>query len=66
MPLSLADAQPIETAPRDGSRIEVFLGRDQTWVPAYWAKQTQAWVRWLDPERRTLHRVTHWRPARHD
>jgi hypothetical protein len=27
VPLSLADPQPIETAPRDGSRVEVFLAR---------------------------------------
>ena len=63
MPLPLADAQPIETAPRDGSPIEVCITGRDAWLPAYWARQTQAWVLWDDPHRRTLHQVTHWRPA---
>jgi hypothetical protein len=52
---------PIESAPPDETRIWVFLAGQGTWVEAYWAKQTQAWVRWGDPERRTLRRAMHWR-----
>lgn len=54
------DQQPVETAPRD--RVIDVLTRDGVWVRAYWAQQTQAFVRWDDQERRTL-RVTAWREA---
>jgi hypothetical protein len=50
-------------APRDGSLIEVSHGPDQEIVLARWFAQTQAWVSDGDPYRRTLHRVTGWRPA---
>jgi hypothetical protein len=50
--------QPITTAPRDGTMIWVLAG--DTWVRAFWARQTQAWIGEDDPLRRTLHRVTAW------
>jgi hypothetical protein len=54
--------RPIDTAPRDGSVIEVRHGPDQATVHARWAAQNQGWIRSDDPDRRTLHRVTEWRP----
>jgi hypothetical protein len=36
---------------------------DLTVTLARWFTQTQAWIRDDDPYRRTLHRVTGWRPA---
>jgi len=56
--------RPIETAPRDGSVIEVRHGPDQEVVKAYWAGQNQAFVRDDDPDRRSLHRVTGWWPVK--
>jgi hypothetical protein len=56
-------SQPIDTAPRDGTRVMIFLAGEDAWTLGYWFRQTQAWVRWDDPDRYTLRRVTHWRPA---
>jgi hypothetical protein len=50
-------------APRDGTVIEVRHGPDQGVVLARWAGQTQAWIADADALRRTLHRVSVWRPA---
>ena len=50
------------SAPRDGTAIEVRHGPDQEVVRAEWSGQAQAWIRDDDPHRRTLHRVTGWRP----
>lgn len=55
--------RPIATAPRDGTVIEVRHGPTQTPVRAEWSGQNQGWIRADDPERRTLHRVTEWRPV---
>ena len=52
----------IKTAPKDGTVIEVRHGPDQEIVRAEWSGQGQAWVREDDPLRRTLHKVTGWRP----
>jgi hypothetical protein len=52
----------MKTAPRDGTVIEVRHGPDQAVARVVWAGQTQAWIREDDPLRRTLHRVTGWRP----
>jgi hypothetical protein len=54
----------ITTAPRDGTLIEVRHGPDQVTVLARWAGQNQAFIRDDDPLRRTLHRVSLWRPAK--
>jgi hypothetical protein len=53
----------MSTAPRDGTVVEVKHGPDQEVVRAYWSGQNQAWVREDDPLRRSLHRVTVWRPV---
>jgi hypothetical protein len=52
----------MRSAPTDGSSIEVRHGPDQEIVQAHWAGQNQAFIRDDDPLRRTLHRVTGWRP----
>jgi hypothetical protein len=54
----------IASAPRDGTLIEVRHGPDQGIVLAPWAGQNQAFVRDDDPLRRTLNRVSLWRPAK--
>jgi hypothetical protein len=54
----------IASAPRDGTLIEVRHGPDQVIVLAWWAGQNQGFVRDDDPLRRTLHRVSLWRPAK--
>jgi hypothetical protein len=51
----------MDTAPKDGTVIEVRHGPDQEIVRAYWAGQNQAFVREDDPHRKSLHRVTGWR-----
>ena len=55
--------RPIETAPQDGSVVEVRHGPEQAVVRAYWAGQNQAFVREDDPHSKTLHGVTGWRPV---
>jgi hypothetical protein len=52
----------IGTAPRDGTLIEVGHGPDQAVAVAYWSGQNQAFVADADPLRRSLQRVTGWRP----
>jgi hypothetical protein len=54
----------MRTAPKDGSVVEVRHGPDQEVVRAHWAAQNQAFVRTDDPHRKTLHRVTGWRPVK--
>jgi len=51
------------SAPRDGTAIEVCHGPQQEVVRAEWNAQAQSWIRDDDPHRRTLHRVTGWRPV---
>jgi hypothetical protein len=55
--------RPISTAPHDGTVIEVRHGPDQTKAFARWAAQNQGWIRSDDPDRKTLHRVSEWRPV---
>jgi hypothetical protein len=59
----MARLRPMSDAPRDGTLIEVKCGPQGEVVLAVWFAQTQAYVRDGDPYRRTLHRVTGWRPA---
>lgn len=53
----------MRSAPRDGSAIEVKHGLQQEIVLARWSGQSQSWIKVHDPDRRTLHQVTAWRPA---
>ena len=53
----------IKLAPHDGTPIEVRHGPGQEVVLAEWSGQAQAWIRVDDPQRKTLHQVTGWRPA---
>ena len=55
--------QDMGRAPRDGTTIEVKHGMHQEIVRAGWDDQKQAFIREDDPDRRTLHRVTEWRPV---
>ena len=52
-------ASPIDTAPRDGSLINVLAGLDQLPVKAHWSKTAQGW---MDNELRVLHLVSKWIP----
>jgi hypothetical protein len=54
----------MRSAPKDGTAIEVRYGPDQEIVRAVWSGQGQAWVQVDDPHRKTLHRVTGWRPVK--
>ena len=56
--------RPMDSAPRDGTVVEVKHGPQQETVRAYWSGQNQAFVRDDDPNRKTLHQVTEWRPVR--
>lgn len=56
--------RPIESAPRDGTVIEVRHGPAQEIVRALWSGQAQGWIREDDPLRRTLHGVSVWRVVR--
>ena len=51
------------TAPKDGTMIEVRHGPYQETVRAVWSGQNQAFILNGDPLRKTLHRVTGWRPV---
>ena len=53
--------QHVFSAARHGTRIEVRRPDEREWVVVYWAKQTQAWVAWGDPDRRTMRFVMEWR-----
>ena len=53
----------IRSAPKDGTVIDVLHGPEQEIVRAEWSGQGQAWVREDDSLRRTLHKVTGWRPV---
>ncbi len=53
----------METAPRDGTDIEVRYGRDQQVVVAYYAKLLQGFIQSDDPLRKVLNMVTGWRPV---
>ena len=52
----------MRSAPQDGTVVEVRHGPDQEIARAEWSGQNQAWVRADDTQRKTLHRVTGWRP----
>ncbi len=54
----------MQSAPRDGTVIEVKHGPDQDVVRAVWSGQGQAWIHEDDPHRRALHRVAGWRPVK--
>jgi hypothetical protein len=53
----------MRSAPRDGSAIEIKHGLAQETALARWSGQSQSWVKVGDPDRKTLHRVSGWRPA---
>jgi hypothetical protein len=53
----------LQSAPRDGTAIEIKHGPAQEVVCARWSGQGHAWVRVGDPLPRALHRVTGWRPV---
>ena len=54
----------MSTAPRNATPIEVKHGPEQVIVLAEWSGQAQAWILVDDPHRKTLHRVTGWRPVK--
>jgi hypothetical protein len=54
----------IKSAPQDSTTIEVKHGPSQEIVRARWSGQTQAWIRDHDPIRKTLHKVSVWRPIK--
>ncbi len=53
----------VETAPKDGTTIEVKHGMHQQTVRAVWSGPDDAFIRKNDSYRWTLHRVTAWRPV---
>ena len=57
-----AKFRDMASAPRDGTTVEVCHGPQQEVARVEWNAQAQAWVREDDPHRRSLHRVTGWRP----
>ncbi len=59
-----ATFRDMNTAPRNATPIEVKHGPEQVIVLAEWSGQAQAWILVDDPHRKTLHRVTGWRPVK--
>jgi hypothetical protein len=62
---SREDAQPlldIESAPRDGTVIEIVHGPRRQVARARWRGAAQAFVRDLDPYGEPLGRIAGWRP----
>ena len=53
----------MRSAPQDGTVVEVKHGLDQEVVRAEWSGPAQAWILVDDRHRKTLHRVTGWRPV---
>ncbi len=53
----------MRSAPQDGTVVEVKHGLDQEVVCAQWSGQAQTWILVDDPLRKTLDRVTGWRPV---
>lgn len=62
-----SDWQPIETAPKDGHRLLLWLADEQFWLIGKWDKAEEMWHLpewdiWTGEE--GLHWLTHWmRPA---
>lgn len=65
----MSDWQPIETAPKDGTRIDVwaYWAEGDNWsrsADAYWSVEDQDWMldRWLAGQYVTPPKITHWMP----
>ena len=52
----------METAPRDGSVVLVWLRREPNPLLAHWSVPLHGWLRDDDPQRRVLHGVIGWAP----
>jgi hypothetical protein len=60
--MSSREAEPIETAPRDGTSVRVLHGPLQLEAMAYWHPTLRGWVRVGDELLRALRGVTSWFP----
>lgn len=60
--------QPIETAPKDGTKIDVWTRDGERWPEVWWSVKKSDWMHWwlgdFDSmgETRLGERLTHWRP----
>ncbi|HJS87487.1 MAG TPA: hypothetical protein VJ779_18695 [Acetobacteraceae bacterium] len=54
--------QPIDTAPRDGTVVRLWIATEPTPVIAHWSRQMAGWLRDDDPQRKVLHNIVGWAP----
>lgn len=59
----MADWQPIETAPRDGTNILLWDDRDGTVCAAAWNPSRKAWVASGTEDNLFWVELTHWRQS---
>ena len=52
----------IDTAPRDGTVVRLWVASEPEPVVAHWSRQMAGWLRDDDPQRKVLHNVTGWAP----
>ena len=62
MPGRSSRPRPINTAPRDGTSVRLWIASAPEPVLAHWSRQMEGWLRDDDAERRVLHGVTGWAP----
>ena len=61
-PVSEGRWQPIETAPKDGTRIIVVSETGSVWCGVYWEKRPRAGERWTSFIGPLRFDPTHWMP----
>lgn len=54
--------QPIETAPKDGTRIMAYIARIEHTLIIYWEPDTDSEPHWSDEEGFEWTDLTHWMP----
>ncbi|UQS95251.1 hypothetical protein Pam5_35 [Pseudanabaena phage Pam5] len=54
--------QPIETAPKDGTRVLVYSGQESVQCASWWRDGDSGWAEWCSPDGYTIFDTTHWRP----
>ncbi len=52
----------MDTAPRDGSSVRLWIASEPEPLTAHWSAQLQGWLEDDDPHRVVLHQVTGWAP----
>lgn len=54
--------QPIETAPKDGTRILSYSDQEGVQCISWWRDGDTSWSEWCSPDGYTVFDPTHWMP----